>query len=320
MALAIEGARVLVTGGSGMIGSHVVERLLAAGAGEVVVLDQVIQERNLAAALASGRVRTVAADVRDREALRRVVPGSDAIVHLAAMLMWPARHDPKPAFEINVVASHDLLELAVELGVARFVFASSISVYGAPPDDRPIDEQAPLNARTFYGAGKAAIELFCRALKDMYGLNYIALRLATVYGPRLHPYGFFPRFLLSILDQVDRGEVPVVEGDPREVNDVIYVGDVADAVARAVAADASDVAVNIVSGSAITLDEFYGTLLDVYGAPRAIRWQARPFSYVTRRRFSGALAEQLLGFRASTSLADGLRAFVAWRQSVAGGT
>lgn len=314
MAVSLAGARVLVTGGSGMVGSFVVDKLLAVGAARVLVVDKAVQQRNLAGAMASGRVEVVEADIRDTAALRAAAGGTDAIVHLAALLMLQARQDPRVAFEVNTAASHDLLQLAVETGVRRFIFASSVGVYGAPPDDQVITESTPFLCRSLYGASKVAVELYCRAFHDMYGLEYTALRLGTVYGPRLHGNGFFPRFILSVLDQVDRGEVPVVEGRPGELHDFVYAVDVADAVVRAVAAEQTDVALNIVSGVPVTLAEVFGTLLDLYGAPGQIDWKPRSISYVERRRFSGALAEQILGFRAATDLRAGLQTVIDWRR------
>jgi UDP-glucose 4-epimerase len=184
------GRRVLVTGGSGMLGSHVVERLVARGAA-VTVLDRRVDRRNLAGVLESPNVRLVEGDIRDPGVLESVTTGQDLVVHLAAVLMAASADDPRLAFEINVAATQELLHQCVRHGVGKLVLGSSVGVYGVPEnDDQLIDEQHPIGARTFYGSAKFANELFCRAYKDSFGLDYVALRFATLYGDRMNPEGF----------------------------------------------------------------------------------------------------------------------------------
>lgn len=312
----VRGSRVLVTGGSGLIGSHIVDRLVAGGAEHVAVIDRTIDEEALRPALESGRVSLHPLDVRDVDALDRLLAdGADAIVHLAALLMAGGREQPRSAVEVNVLASCDLIQLALDHGVQRFVFGSTVGVYGQPALGTVTAEDAPINARTVYGASKFAVELLCRAFADERGLDYVALRYGSVYGPRQHRHGFFPPYLLEALDQVDAGEPVRLPGDPAEVHDFLYVGDAADAALAALEAPVSDVPVNVVSGRPRTLDEIFSTLLEVYGSPQPIEWRPREFTFVTERRFDAGRAEELLGFAATTELRRGLEALIDWRAS-----
>jgi UDP-glucose 4-epimerase len=306
--------RVLVTGGSGLIGSHVVDALVSEGSTQVVVVDRQPDESALAGALASGRVELAACDLRDETQLSAALEGVDAVIHLAALLTLESSQVPREALEVNIVASHSLLEAAVRLGVSRFVFGSSVGVYGPQPPELVVDEDAPINARTLYGAAKFSMELYCRSFHDMYGLPYFALRFGTIYGPRQHLRGFFPRVLHRVLDDLDAERVPSVEGSPDEVHDFLYVGDAARAVLLALDSQIPEGVANVVSSKPVTLREVVATLLEVYGAAPDVQWVERKDSTLNvRRRFNGARAEQTLGFTSAVSLAEGLGAFIDWR-------
>lgn len=306
--------RVLVTGGSGLIGSHLVDALALRADTRVTVVDRRPDEASLAEALASGRVDLQPCDLRDEQRLAQLMEGCDAVVHLAAMLTLESTGAPREALEVNVVASHALLEAAVRLRVPRFVFGSSVGVYGQPPEGLVVDESGPIRARSLYGAAKYAIELYLRAFHDMYGLPYFALRFGTVYGPRQHRRGFFPRVLYDVLEAVEDGRTPRVEGDPRELHDFSYVGDAARAALLALDSPIEEGVANVVSGRPVTLQQVVDTLLQVYGAQAEVQWLARSeIGVATDRRFDGSHAKSTLGFEPSVSLADGLRAFVDWR-------
>jgi UDP-glucose 4-epimerase len=309
-----EQRRVLVTGGSGLIGSHVVDALVADGTTRVVVIDRHPDEASLAAALASGQVELEPCDLRNEARLQRLLEGVDGVVHLAALLTLESREVPREALEVNVVASHALLEGAVREKIPHFVFGSSVGVYGPQSPDVAVDEDASINARTLYGAAKYAIELYCRAFHDMYGLPYFAVRFGTIYGPRQHRRGFFPRVLYDVLEAVDEGRVPRVEGSRDELHDFLYVGDAARAALLALQDTSGEGVANVVSGHPVTLAEVVDTLLEVYGADVEVEWVAREDTAMSvRRRFDRSRAASLLGFEPQTTLAGGLQAFVDWR-------
>src|SRR5215210_2424611 len=160
----IDGRRFVVTGGSGFVGSHVVDALLAAGAGEVVVFEQRLAPGNLEASAATGRVRIVEGDVRDTHGLRDAMEDADGVFHLAVLPLGPCVEQPRLCLEVNVVGTFNVVETAHQAGAKKVVYSSASSVYG--DTDRTMDESHPLDARTMYGASKIAGEYFLRAFED----------------------------------------------------------------------------------------------------------------------------------------------------------
>lgn len=306
-----DGRRVLVTGGSGMLGAHVVEQLLGRGA-QVSVLDRRVNRRNLAGVLGHTLLSTAEGDIRDPEVLAAAVAGQDVVVHLAAVLMAASAADPRTAFEVNVAATQELLAQCVAKGVAKLVLGSSVGVYGVPEDgDVLIDERHPIGARTFYGSAKFANELFCRCYHDAFGLDYVALRFGTLYGDRMNPQGFYPGQLLRLVDEQEKVEVEVA-GAPDELHDFLFAGDAADAAVAAALGPANDVALNIVSAHPVTWSGIVDTLFDVLGTRPTVHWRAREIAWAPTRRFDGSRAADVLGWTPRTALADGLRTLVDW--------
>jgi UDP-glucose 4-epimerase len=307
--------RVLVTGGSGMLGSTLVDLLIENGVREVVVFDRTVNRGNLASALSSGRVRLIEADIRDPSSVDRAVAGCDVVVHLAAMLMRASRQDPREAFDVNTGGTHSVLWAASQHRVKRFVLGSSVGVYGTPGPEHLITEDSPIGARTFYGASKFACELYCRCFTESFALPFIALRIGTLYGARLHPSGFYPGQLLRLLELRDSPRL-AVEGDPNELHDFLYVSDAAEAIFRAVLSEVSDVAVNVVSGKPVTWEEIVKELLAAARSSAELEWQARSGDkFAFSRRFSGKLAHDLLDFRPNVSLSQGMLKLVDWFQN-----
>src|SRR5713101_2486495 len=173
----LHGARALVTGGAGLIGSHVADLLASAGASDIVVLDNLSRGRldNLATARARGRVTLVDGDIRDRGLIARALDGVDVVFHLAAIRITQCAEEPRLALEVLVDGTFNVLEAAVKAGVKRVVAASSASVYGMAeifptPDNHPLH-----NNRTLYGASKAFNEQLLRCFNEMYRLPYAVL-------------------------------------------------------------------------------------------------------------------------------------------------
>jgi UDP-glucose 4-epimerase len=281
--------------------------------GEVVVLDKHVAMANLEAALASGRVQVVEADIRDSAMLAELLVDADAVVHLAAMLLNAAQEDPTQAYEVNVTATYELLRHAARFG-PRVVLGSSVGVYGVPDPEQTITEATPIGARTFYGASKFTGELFARYFCDSADLDYVALRIGTLFGDRQHRSGLYPGQLLSLLDRRADDAVDVL-GAPDEVHDFLYVGDAADAVVSAVHGNGRDTAVNIVSGTPVTWAEVVGTVLASAESSATVRWQKRNGHVAAKRHFSRELAERLLDFRPSVELAEAARRMVAWHDA-----
>jgi len=202
----ITGNTFLVTGGSGFIGSHVVDRLLAEGAGSVTVFDNRVREDNLADALASGRVGTIEGNVTNPDEVLAAAEGAAGVFHMAVLPLGPCSEEPRRCLEVNVAGTFNVFDAAREAGASKIVYSSASSVYG--DTNETMDESHPLNARTMYGASKLAGEYFLRAFHDLYGLDYVILRYMNVYGPRQEG-----GLVINVLNRIRAGEPPTIMGD-----------------------------------------------------------------------------------------------------------
>jgi UDP-glucose 4-epimerase len=214
------------------------------------------------------------------------------------------------------VDTYALMELALDLGIKKIAYASSVSMYGTPETDHPVTEEAPLLNRTVYGACKIAVEQLCRALKEMRGLNYVALRYCSVYGPRQHTDGLYPRLILKTLADIHKHQISQIEGTGDEVQDFIYVGDVANANVLALEVDVSDEAYNIVSGKPTTVRELLAMVCKLEGSKFNVEFVPRPGKeIVAYRRFNGEKARRELGFVPKIDLEEGLRRMLSWAKT-----
>jgi UDP-glucose 4-epimerase len=244
-------AQVVVTGGAGFIGSHLVDALLEQDDCHVVVIDNLARGRlaNIARHDADRRLRVIEADVRDLQAVREACEGASVVFHLAAQatVMGGAR-DIDYTFSTNVIGTYNVLKAAAEQGTARLVFASSREVYGEPVSV-PVDEAHPLLAINSYGASKVAGEALCRAFARESSLSSVILRLANVYGPR-----DVGRVIPHWIEQARAGNELIVYGG-QQIIDFIWVGDVVQAMLRAAAVDVSLPPINVASGTGTKISD-----------------------------------------------------------------
>jgi UDP-glucose 4-epimerase len=239
------GERLVVTGGAGFIGSHLVDRLIATGHQDVVVFDNLSRGRrdHLARHEPGGALRFVEGDLRDRAALEAALQGAHTVLHLAAhSLIMGVPEDLEETFTSNVVGTFNLLSAAVKAGVRRVVFTSARDVYGEPIA-LPVDEDHPLMAVNTYGASKTAGEAYCRAFRRKYGLHVVVLRLGNVYGPRDSGHAI-PVWLERAL----AGQELYVHGG-KEIIDFLWIDYAVDALVRAAAGDGSLPPINVASGT-----------------------------------------------------------------------
>ncbi len=309
--------RAVVTGGAGTIGSHVVDQLLAAGAREVVVIDDLSRGRveNLADALATApdRVELVEGDIRDIPLVKRTIAGADVVFHLAALRITRCAAEPRVALEVLVDGTFNIIEASVEAGVKKVIASSTASVYGLAEEFPTTERHHPYNNDTFYGAAKAFNEGMLRSFKAMSDLDYVALRYFNVYGPRMDAHGKYTEVLIRWMERIEAGEPPLVLGDGKATMDFVDVRDIARANILAAQADVTDTVYNIATATETSLLELAEALQRVMGSTVPLEFgPARSVNSVTRRLADISAAERDLGWKPTISLEEGLADLVTW--------
>ncbi|NTU77954.1 MAG: NAD-dependent epimerase/dehydratase family protein [Chloroflexales bacterium] len=311
--------RVLVTGGAGLIGSHIVDLLMDGREqgkyGEIVILDNFVRGRreNLAGALARGPLTVVEGDITDRAKVAEVIEGIDLVFHLAAIRITQCAEDPRLAVDVLGNGTFNILEAAVKAGVKKVVASSSASVYGLAEEFPTTEKHHPYNNRTIYGATKAFNEGLLRSFNEMYGLPYVALRYFNVYGPRMDIYGAYTEVLIRWMDRLIDGKAPLIFGDGKQTMDFVYVTDIARANVLAAEADVSDEVFNVACGVETSLSDLAYALMKVMGVNLELEYgPERKVNPVPRRLADTSKAKQMIGFEAQVQLEEGLRDLVAW--------
>jgi UDP-glucose 4-epimerase len=312
----LKGKRVLVTGGAGFVGSHIVDLLCRERCAEIVAVDNMIRGRadNLRDAMGAGPVRLVQGDIRDQRLMSQLVKSSDIVFHQAALRITHCAAEPRQAMEVMVEATFDLLSLCVEHRVEKVIAASSASVYGLAEEFPTTERHHPYANRTLYGAAKAFNEGLLRSFNDMYGLDYVAFRYFNVYGERMDIHGKYTEVLIRWMERLKQGLAPIIFGDGHQTMDFVHVRDVARANILGAKSDVCDRVFNVASGTETSLAALAARLASVMGrgdlAPEFA--PERSVNPVPRRLASTAEAERLLGFRATIGLDEGLCDLVAW--------
>jgi UDP-glucose 4-epimerase len=307
-------SRILLVGGAGLIGSHILDQLVEGDAGEIVIFDNFVRgsRANIERHLADPRVSVIEADIRDRDALAEAMQGVDGVFLLAALWLLQCAEDPRSGMEVNVEGNFNVIEACRAANVRRLVFSSSASVYGDALIE-PMPEDHALNNRTFYGATKVALEQMLRSYNEMYGLDYVALRYFNIYGPRQDYRNAYVSVIMRVLDKLDKGEPPLIFGDGSQAYDFIYVKDVARANVVAMQSDVSDAVFNIATGVKTSIREVVELLQGIVGTDLEPEYQPTSQVFVTDRVGDPEQARAQLGFVPSTVLREGLEELVTWR-------
>ena len=307
--------RALITGGAGLIGSHIADRLVAEGVQEIVVLDNLTRGRrqNLEPAITSGKVTIVEGDIRDPNLVLRAMQGIDIVFHEAAIRITQCAENPRLAHDVLATGTFNILEAAVAANVKRVVSASSASIYGQAEDFPTNENHHGYGNRTIYGATKSYSEGLLRSFYEMYGLNYVALRYFNVYGPRMDAFGVYTEVMIRWMERLARDEPCLILGDGAQTMDFVFVTDIARANLRAANSTITDDVLNIASGTETSLTELAAVLGRVMGVDRPPEYgPARKATPVWRRLADVHKAERLIGFKAKVSLEEGLRQLVHW--------
>ena len=270
----IKGGRFLLTGGASLIGSHVAEQLLEAGAGEVILFDNyALGSPEVAAFLAQDkRVKAVRGDITRLYELMDALAGVDGVFALAGFLTLPLSQNPGLGLDVNVRGMFNIVEACRHCGVKKIVFSSSVATFGDPEGDT-VDETTPFRWHTappalaLYASSKIIGENLLRLYKQRYGLDYVALRYSTVYGERQHHRGVNALHIIESYERIKQGERPVIAGDGSEAHDYVYVGDVARANVMAMASEVSGESLLIATGIDTSVNDIVAILLKLTGSP-----------------------------------------------------
>ena len=316
---------ILVTGGAGFIGSHLVDRLLGEGVWRVTVVDDFndfyapeTKRDNIRAHLKSDAYKLVEADIRDSAALRNALDdvAFDTIVHLAARAgVRPSLQQPQLYSETNINGTVNLLELARERGTKQFVFGSSSSVYGINAKV-PFSEDDPIRQPISpYAATKAAGELLCHAYTHLYNIRCVALRFFTVYGARQRPDLAIHKFARLI----DEGKPIPVFGDGTTRRDYTYIDDIIAGVRAAIDYSATPYEViNLGESRTVELAELIEILERALDTRALIERQPAQPGDVPQTFADISKARRLLGYNPQTEIEEGVRRFVQWFRATPG--
>jgi UDP-glucose 4-epimerase len=303
--------RILVTGGAGFIGSHIVEELLLRG-DAVRVLDNFStgSHKNLEALKGDLEIRE--GDLRDVGAVRAALQDVGLVFHLAAFVSVPqSMSDPDTCFAVNVGGTANILEASRLAGVHKVVLSSSTAVYGDTVVF-PTDEETPLLPLSPYAVSKQVNELYARLYTSVLGLPVIALRYYNVYGPRQRPDSDYAAAIPIFIRQMIFGEPITIYGDGKQSRDFIFVKDVVCANLLAAESDATGEVYNICTGRETSLLDLLKELSQVSPQQPLVRFSTPRPGDIYRSVGSPEKAVGALGFRAETSLAEGLAQTIEW--------
>lgn len=315
----------LITGGFGLLASHIAGQLLEAGAKRIVLFDNssIGDKSKVHDLLSHEQVYAVRGDILRVNELYDALDGVDGVFHTAFFITRPLSDNLSTGMDVNVRGMMNLLQACHWRGVPKVVYSSSISVYGSTIDgviteDMPFQGHGVPPAYALYGSTKVVSEHLLAFYKERFGLDYVALRVSSVYGERQHDRGVAVQIILDAYRKIRDGEPLVISADEHEVHDYVYVGDVARAQLMAMASELSGESINIASG----VPTSYGDLLQA--VKRACQNEA-PVTFiedparvrsakVSRNSFSNEKAKRLLGWSPSVPMAEGIKRLIEWQQ------
>jgi len=316
----LKNSKILVIGGAGFVGSFVIRELLKRDVKKVVVYDNFARGKmeNISEPLKDDRCELFqeGGDIRDIDLLNEAMKDMDYVFHLAAMWLLHCRDYPRTAFEVNIKGTFNVLEACVNNNIKKLLYSSSASVYG-DAEEVPMTENHPFNNRNFYGATKISGEAMCRAFYDRYGLDYIGLRYMNVYGPHQKQDSVYSGVIPIMLNKIDKGETPEINGDGSQAYDFIYVEDVARANVIAAESNKTDDFYNVGTGIQTSIKELCSTILKLKNSDLQVHF--KPYSEDDARRLvqnrigSTKKANAELGFLYQYNLENGLSRLINWR-------
>jgi len=317
----LAGKNFLVTGGAGFIGSSLVRELLKYDVNKVIVYDNFSRgkQKNLKDCLSDDRfcLYPNGGDIRDVDLLNDAMKGVDGVFHLAAMWLLHCRDFPRTAFHVNIEGTFNVLEACVANNIKRLVYSSSASVYG-DAIEVPMTEDHPFNNRNFYGATKIAGEAMCKAYHDRYGLEYVGLRYMNVYGPGQDQNAAYSGVIPIMLNHIDAGKEPNINGDGTQAYDFIYVEDAARCNISAMKSDVVDEFYNAGTEVQTSISQLCERIKVLKNSSISVKYN--PYNdndvrqFVQNRIGSNEKAFKHLGFEHKYDLDSGLKKLIEWRK------
>jgi UDP-glucose 4-epimerase len=322
----IEGNKFLLTGGASLIGSHIAEHLLKAGAREVVLFDNYsLGSPDMIHDLSQDpRVKLVRGDILRMNELYDALEGVSGVFAAAGFLTLPLSLNPALGLSVNVMGQLNVFEACRYRGVGKAVFSSSVAVYSDPLAEI-IDETEPFAwnklqpGGALYGASKIIGENIGRLYHDKHGVKSISVRYASVYGERQHYRAVNANYIVETYDLIVRGERPVIPDDGSEVHDYIHVADIARASLMAMESDVSRESFNVATGVSTSLNQLVDIIQKIMGSNLKPEYKSpvgkiRATSSSTLK-FSNKKIETMLGWRPEVSIEEGIRRVIAWRKA-----
>lgn len=302
-------SKILVTGGAGFIGSHLVDRLMKEGY-EVVVLDNFFSGKieNVKHHLDNGKFHLTKGDVRNSDDAKEAIKNVDAVFHLAAIVSVPLSiKDPLLVNDANVRGTLNLLEASSKAYVDRFIFASSCAVYGEV-DSLPINEHHPTSPIAPYAASKLAAEYYCKVFYENYGLNTLCLRYFNVYGPR-QVKNYYSGVITQFIDRLKKIKPPIIYGDGQQTRDFVHVEDIVEANMLALNCQHEfGEVINVGTGKPTTINRLAEVLLELSGRSDLKPKYAAPRKGDIRNSCADiSKAKRALGYEPKVTLKKGLR-------------
>ena len=316
----IAGKKILVTGGAGFIGSHLVDMLLREDVAKIVVFDNFIRggAHNLEQAMKDNRLELFEekGDLTHQDDVNRATRNIDGVFHLASLSLPYCQKYPRSALDVNIVGTFNLLDACIKNNVKRIVFTSSSSVYGNAVYS-PMDEKHPLEYRDFYAATKLAGEALFRTFYFKYNLAYISLRFMNIYGPRLDYSGAYVAVIMKIIDRLEQDLAPIIYGDGSQSFDFVFVEDACRSLILAMISSLTCNTYNISSGKQISILDLCKRIQRIMNKNIPIKFinKDKGQHLVTNRIGSTKKAKDDLGFDVDILLESGLKQVIDWKLS-----
>jgi len=319
----IDNSKILVIGGAGFIGSHLIAELLKHPVKKVIIYDNFARGKmeNISESLKDDRcsVFPLGGDIRDVDILDVAMKDVDYVFHLAAMWLLHCKDFPRTAFDVNIQGTFNVLEACVNNNIKKFVYSSSASVYGDAVQV-PMTEEHPFNNKNFYGATKIAGEAMATAYNDRYDLEVVGLRYMNVYGPGQDQHAVYSGVVPIMLNKIEANEQPIINGDGSQAYDFIYVEDIARANIAALESDIKNDYYNVGTEIQTSIRELCDTILELKQSELKVKYV--PYSADDARQFvqnrigSRQKAEKEIDFKYKYSLEQGLQKLIDWRKSI----